>query len=75
MPNDPVVAECRQEARRDPSVRNAWRGMNAGNRTLEDRVTAAAVEAESNAFDACLRRRGVIRSGGVERVQSRGFSW
>ncbi|PWS38388.1 phosphoribosylamine--glycine ligase [Falsiroseomonas bella] len=75
LPNDPVVAECRQEARRDPSVRNVWREMNPSNRTQEDRLTAMAVEAESNAFDACLRRRGVIRSGGVERVRPQGFYW
>jgi hypothetical protein len=73
MPNNPVVAECRQEARRAPEVRDVWRQMSVTNRTQQDRLTAMATEAESNAFDACLRRRGVIRSGGVERVRPQSF--
>jgi hypothetical protein len=75
LPGDPVVAECREEARRSPAVRGVWREMNTLNRTQQDRLTAMAVEAESSAFDACLRRRGVIRGGGVERVRPQGFSW
>ena len=73
IPNKPVVAESRAEARRAPEVRDVWRQMNTINRSQQDRLTAMAIDAESNAFDACLRRRGVIRGGGVERVRPQGF--
>jgi hypothetical protein len=59
MPNNPVVAECRAEARRAPEVRDVWRQMNTINRSQQDRLTAMAID--------------VIRGGGVERVRPQGF--
>jgi hypothetical protein len=73
--NDAVTAECRAEARNSPAVREAWRAQIPSNQTLEDRVRAEAAMAEANAFDDCLRRRGVRTGGGVERVRPSGWYW
>jgi hypothetical protein len=72
---NPAFDECRTEARNSPEIRAAWRQMNATNRTHEDRVNAEAILARDRALDDCLRRRGVIRGGGVERVRPEGWWW
>jgi hypothetical protein len=73
--NDPVAAECRAESRNSPAVREAWRAQIPSNQTLEDRMRAEINMAEANAFEDCMRRRGVRAGGGVERVRPPGWYW
>jgi hypothetical protein len=72
---NPAYEECRVEARTSPGVRDAFRQMNPVDLTHQDRVNAEAVLARARALDECLRRRGVIRGGGVERVRPQGWYW
>jgi len=69
--DSPEVAACRGEARRDPGVIAANRGMNFQNQNNMDRVRAEVAEAERRTFNACLRRKGLPLPGGVE---ARGLS-
>ena len=71
---DPVVAqECRQEARSSGAARDAWRTQNAHSRYYTDIVNQRVADAEGQVFADCLRRRGVTRGGGVERVRAPSF--
>jgi|GEM_PF-1155266 len=72
-PEDPAVAECRAEASRGDEVRNAWRTANLTGPGEQERTRARIAEAEARALNDCLRRRGVIRGGGVERVRPPSF--
>jgi hypothetical protein len=74
-PNTPAVQACRREAGIAPAVRDAWRQINDTNQTHQDRVNAEAIMARDAAFDACLRREGLRRGGGVERVRPQSFWW
>ena len=74
-PDSPEVAACRAEARNSPEVRNLGRQVNMNNPTQEARVTALRDEAEGRAFNDCLRRRGLSRGGGVERVRPPGIGF
>jgi hypothetical protein len=71
---DPVVAqECRLEARRSPAARDAWRTQTPNNPFQTDITNQRVSDAEGAVFAECLRRRGVTRGGGVERVRTPGF--
>jgi hypothetical protein len=71
---DPVIAqECREEARRSSAAREAWRTQTPNNRFQTDIVNQRVADAEGQIFADCLRRRGVTRGGGVERVRTPGF--
>jgi hypothetical protein len=71
---DPVIAqECREEARRSSAAREAWRTQTPNNPFQTDIVNQRVSDAEGEVFADCLRRRGVTRGGGVERVRTPGF--
>ncbi|WP_237217182.1 phosphoribosylamine--glycine ligase [Falsiroseomonas oryziterrae] len=70
---DPAVAECRAEASRSDTVREAWRAANLSSSGEQERTRARVADAEARALNDCLRRRGVIRGGGVERVRPPSF--
>jgi hypothetical protein len=65
----PVQAECRDEARQSPDRRDFYRRMVIGQVNQQDRIEAEIREAEARAYADCLRRRGVLRGGGVEAVR------
>ncbi len=67
--NDPARAECRQEARGSPAVRDLSRRMVIGQWSQTERIDEEQQEAESRAYSDCLRRRGLARGGGVEAVR------
>lgn len=72
-PENPEVAICREEARNIPvsrDLRARLTTMHAAGRAEIEREQA---EAESRAFNDCLRRRGVLRGGGVEQVRRPGL--
>ena len=73
VPDTPEVAACRAEARNSPEVRDIGHRMNPANTYQTARVAALRDEAEGRAFNDCLRRRGISRGGGVERVRPPGF--
>ena len=66
---DPVVAECRREARSAPSVRAFGAQMNFNNPNNLARVQAEQQLEENRVLADCLRRRGAPRGGGVAPVQ------
>jgi hypothetical protein len=69
----PAQRECRAEASQAPEVRDAWRQVVIGNPTSEERVRRDQGRAESRAYTDCLRRRGLVRGGGVEPLRQPGF--
>ncbi|MBU8536538.1 phosphoribosylamine--glycine ligase [Falsiroseomonas tokyonensis] len=64
--NSPAHAECRAEAQRAPAVADLSRRVVIGLPYSEDQLNQARQEAEGRAFTDCLRRRGLVRGGGVE---------
>jgi hypothetical protein len=71
--DSPEVAACRTEARNSPEVCSFSQRMNLANPTQMARTEALRDEAESRLFSDCLRRRGISRGGGVERVRPPGI--
>lgn len=66
----PLDRECREEARRDPSVgRDLARQANIENAANVVRLREQRLDMEDTAFRDCLRRRGAPLPGGVERVR------
>jgi outer membrane biogenesis lipoprotein LolB len=72
-PQTAAEAECRQEARNSPAVRDLARRMVIGIQAQMDRVQEEQRIAESQAYTDCLRRRGLSRGGGVEPVRRPGL--
>jgi hypothetical protein len=65
----PVQAECREEARQNPASRDLARRLVIGQWSQQEGIEAQRQEAENRAYADCLRRRGVLRGGGVEQVR------
>ena len=72
-PNDAAHRECRAEAENDPSVVDNSRRVLIGNLTQQDRLAAERQDALARAYQDCLRRRGLLRGGGVEPVRRPGM--
>lgn len=72
-PDDPAHRECRAEAENAPSVVDAGRRALIGNVAQQDRLSAERQDAVARAYQDCLRRRGLIRGGGVEPVRRPGM--
>jgi hypothetical protein len=68
-PDDAAHRECRAEAERSPDVVVAGRQAFLGNPAQQERTEAGRQEAVGRAYQDCLRRRGLIRGGGVEPVR------
>jgi len=68
-PEDPGIAACRAEARSSPELRQVGRETLMGNSTNALRIDAQRAEVEGRALSDCLRRRGLMRGGGVEPVR------
>ncbi len=73
MAEAPAQAECRAEARQAPSVAAESRRVVIGLPSSEERFAQSRQEAENRAFTDCLRRRGLVRGGGVEPLRQPGF--
>jgi hypothetical protein len=69
----PAQAECRAEARQSPEVEAQWRRVVIGLPSSEEQVRREQGQAETRAFTDCLRRRGLVRGGGVEPLRQPGF--
>lgn len=68
--DDPAaVQECRAQARNSQQVRDVQRTAWNENLYRMDSVNRNLREAEATAELDCLRRRGVVRGGGVEQVR------
>jgi hypothetical protein len=70
-PETADMAACREEARAAAAVTSDLaRRQNINNSSYTDRLRVEQSEAEARAYNDCLRRRGVLRGGGVERVRN-----
>jgi len=68
-PENPEVAVCREEARNIPVSRDLRARLLTTHMAGRGEIEREQAEAENRAFTDCLRRRGVIRGGGVEPVR------
>jgi hypothetical protein len=73
-PDSAEMAACRAEGRSaGASSREIARQQNISNPTQMARIRQMQEEAEQRAFRDCLRRRGLVRGGGVEPVRQPGL--
>jgi hypothetical protein len=72
-PENPELALCREEARNIPLSRELRVRMLSATMAARAEIEREQAEAESRAFNDCLRRRGVLRGGGVEPVRRPGL--
>jgi hypothetical protein len=70
-PETPEQQECREEARRSPSVTALNRQRLPGNAINDDRLSREERTLLARAFRDCLRARGLTLPGGVEPEQPR----
>ncbi len=68
-PQGPEAAACRSEAEASTPARNLGRQQNFDNPNLMDRLAREREQAVLRAYNDCLRRRGLVRGGGVEAVR------
>ncbi len=68
-PENPEIAACREEARNQPIARDLRARLMTTHAAGRAEIEREQAEAESRAFNDCLRRRGVRRGGGVEALR------
>jgi hypothetical protein len=73
VPDPPGFAECRAEAQRSGQAVNLGRQWLPNNPTHDERLAAQRDAVVQQAFNECLRRRGLVRGGGVEAVRRPGM--
>ena len=72
-PDDAAHRECRAEAENAPTVMEFGRRVLPGNVAQQERLSAERQDALARAYQDCLRRRGLVRGGGVEPVRRPGM--
>lgn len=72
-PDDAAHRECRAEAENAPAVVEISRRTVLGNVAQQERVAAERQTVLARAYQDCLRRRGLVRGGGVEPVRRPGM--
>jgi hypothetical protein len=72
-PENPEVAVCREEARSIPLSRELQARLVSASNATRGEIERERAEAENRAMNDCLRRRGVLRGGGVEPVRRPGL--
>ena len=63
------AAACREEARRDPALRDLRHSSFIGFQAQEERVRNEIVATQRRTYFDCMALRGHTRQGGVERVR------
>jgi hypothetical protein len=63
------AAACREEAQRDPALRDLRRSIFIGFPAQEERVRNEIVATQRRTYFDCMALRGHARQGGVERVR------
>jgi hypothetical protein len=63
------AAACREEARRDPALRDLRHSIFIGFQAQEERVRNEIVATQRRTYFDCMALRGHARQGGVERVR------
>ena len=66
LPQSPITAECERGVYDDPVVKDLLL-KSAGSEVFEHEHIEDMKRAKQDATLSCLRRRGLVRSGGVER--------
>jgi hypothetical protein len=72
-PEPAGFAECRAEAQRGGEAVNLGRQWTPNNPTQDERLAGERSAAVQRGFDECLRRRGLVRGGGVEAIRRPGM--
>lgn len=72
-PDDAAHRECRAEAESAPAVVDFNRRAMLGNVAQQERLSAERQDVLARAYQDCLRRRGLVRGGGVEPVRRPGM--
>ena len=72
-PDDAAHRECRAEAENAPAVVEISRRVLIGNVAQQERIAAEREAVLARAYQDCLRRRGLVRGGGVEPVRRPGM--
>lgn len=67
--NSADAAACREEALRDPKLKEMRHSLYVGFQAQEDRLRNQMVEAQRSSYSECMALRGHTRRGGVERVR------
>ncbi|MCA3275239.1 MAG: hypothetical protein ING16_15345 [Roseomonas sp.] len=63
------AAACREEARRDPALRDLRHSIFIGFQAQEERVRNEIIATQRRTYFDCMALRGHARQGGVERVR------
>ncbi len=63
------AAACREEAQRDPALRNLRHSIFIGFQAQEERVRNEIIATQRRTYFDCMALRGHTRQGGVERVR------
>lgn len=63
------AATCREEARRDPALRELRQSTFIGFQAQEERLRNEIVTTQRRTYFDCMALRGHARQGGVERVR------
>ena len=63
------AAACREEARRDPALRDLRHSIFIGFAAQEERVRNEIIATQRRTYFDCMALRGHARQGGVERVR------
>lgn len=72
-PEPAGYAECRAEAQQGASAVTLGRQWVPNSPNLDERLAAERDAAVQRGFNECLRRRGLVRGGGVEAVRRPGM--
>ncbi len=63
------AAACREEARRDPALRDLRRSIFIGFQAQEEALRNEIITTQRRTYFDCMALRGHARQGGVERVR------
>jgi hypothetical protein len=63
------AAACREEARRDPALRDLRRSVFIGFQAQEEALRNEIITTQRRTYFDCMALRGHARQGGVERVR------
>ena len=67
--NSADAAACREEAIRDPRIKEMRRSVYIGFQAQEENLSNEIISTQRRTYFDCMAQRGHVRRGGVERVR------